>query len=74
MLLATASLALRRKSEQYRKEVPWSFSFRESQRGVTMRGGIGREFITTISPPPIKQAFFMSMLPAFIDQELNKIA
>lgn len=39
-----------------------------------MRGGIGREFIATILPSPIKQAFFMSVLPALIDQELNKIA
>lgn len=39
-----------------------------------MGDGVGRKFITTISPSPVKQAFFMSVLPAFIDQELNEIA
>ena len=39
-----------------------------------MRDGVRREFITTVSPPPVQQAFFMSMLPAVIDQELNKVA
>ena len=56
------------------QEVPLSFSFRESQRGMRMRDGVRREFITTVSPPPVQQAFFMSMLPAVIDQELNKVA
>lgn len=38
-----------------------------------MTGGAGRAFITTVSPS-VNQAFFMSVLPAFIDQELNGIA
>lgn len=41
---------------------------------MRMRGGVRKEFIATISPSPVQQAFFMSALPAFIDQELNEIA
>lgn len=39
-----------------------------------MRWSLGREFITTISLSPVKEAFSVSVFPAFIDQELNEIA